>query len=573
LYVVTLCSLSCSAPEPPAYPFRNPKSAPERRVNDLMRRMSPEEKAALLRGEANNRLGIPALGVVEGAMGISAKDTTGHPILATAFPANIGMAATWNPDTLEKAGAVIAQQARALGRGQVLGPLTEVVRSPLAGRVFETYGEDPWLTSRMVYGYITGMQGEGEIATAIYSGGSPETRSTREFDFRPLETAITEAGVWAVMQPDVAPIGRLLKGELGFRGFTVPPGSGDIDDQVRGILRALFSSGVFDRERKIATEIESPAHRAIARAAAGESIVLLKNEGSLLPLDRNKLHRIAVFGPNAAVNRMAGGNYTVAARYSDPPLDALRAMFGSRISTAISPKDAANADVAIVFVGTGALTEAENLDRTSLNLPVLQNELVADVAKANPRTIVVVIAGAPIAMDKWINEVPAVLDAWFPGEEGGHAIADVLTGVVNPSGRLPITFPAFPFGFGLSYTQFEYTNLAILPPQVGPGQFVEVSVTVSNTGTRAGRETVQLYLHATHSSASILRDPQNLRAFQRVDLKPGESQRVHFTLNSHATAYFDEKRQDWVQDQQVFEVRVGSSSRDIRATGTLEVTE
>ena len=205
----------------------------------------------------------------------------------------------------------------------------------------------------------------------------------------------------------------------------------------------MFTSGIFDRAEKTSDPVETPAHRAVARAAASQSIVLLRNEGSLLPLERDKVHRIAVIGPNAAVNRMAGGNYTVAARYSAPPIEALRTAFGQQVViAATSPEDAARADVAIVFVGTGTTTEAETHDRTSLSLPDGQDELIEAVARANPHTIVVVIAGAPVVMGRWINEVPAVLDAWFPGEEGGNAIADVLSGAVNPSGRLPITFPA-----------------------------------------------------------------------------------------------------------------------------------
>ncbi len=168
----------------------------ERRVNDLIGRMRSEEKLALIAHRGNERLGIPALEAVYGVMGVSAK------VAATAFPANIGMAASWDPGLAEQEGVVIAQQARALGRGEVLGPLTDVSHSPLSGRVFETYGEDPWVTSRMVIGYVSGVQGEGAIATAIFQDGSAGQRSARESELRPLEAAVTEAGVWAVMPRD-----------------------------------------------------------------------------------------------------------------------------------------------------------------------------------------------------------------------------------------------------------------------------------------------------------------------------------------------------------------------------------
>jgi beta-glucosidase len=554
--------LSCSEPSERPSTFLNPKQPVERRINDLVRRLRPDEQLALLRGAAIDRLGIPARQTVQGAP-------------ATAFPANIGLAATWNPELAEQIGAAVAQQGRAVGRAQILGPLTDISHSPLSGRVFETWGEDPWLAARIVAGYISGVQGEGEIATAIYpaTAASPDSSAARESDLRPLEAAVTEAGVWAVQAPESVQIRSFLRTGLGFRGFTLQTSPSDNDSlnlQVRGILRAMFSSGAFDRDAKRSAEIETPAHRAIARDAAAQSIVLLKNENALLPLDPKRIRRIAVIGPNAALNRIPGSRYNVAARYSDPPLDALRAIFGSRLFVAASPADTANADAAIVFAGTGAKTEAETLDRTSLDLPPGQNELIAAVAKANHNTIVVLIAGYPVATGGWIHEVPALLDAWFPGEEGGHAIADALTGAVNPSGRLPITFPAaFPFGSGLSYTQFEYSGLTVEPAEVSPGQFVEVGLDVRNTGLRAGRETVQLYLQAAKPSA-----PQLLRGFEQVDLNPGESKRIHFTLTGTATAYFDETRQDWLQPQQsLFEVRAGSSSADIRATGTFAVTE
>jgi len=567
LAALAVSVLSCSEPTEQPSTFLNPKQPVERRVNDLVRRLRPDEQLALLRGAAIDRLGIPARQTVLGAP-------------ATAFPANIGLAATWNTGLAERIGGAIAQQARALGRAQILGPSTDISHSPLSGNVFETWGEDPWLASRIVAGYISGVQGEGEIATAIYppAAGSPDTRSARESELRPLEAAVTEAGVWAVALPERAapesnPIRSFLRVELGFRGFTLQSSAADnssLNLQVRGILRAMFSSGAFDREVKHSAEIETPAHRAIARDAAAQSIVLLKNENALLPLDPKRIRRIAVIGPNAATNRIPGSKYTVQARYSDPPLDALRAIFGSRLFVAASPAETANADAAIVFAGTGAKTEAETLNRTSLDLPPGQNELIAAVAKANHNTVVVLIAGYPVATARWIHEVPALLDAWFPGEEGGHAIADVLTGAINPSGRLPITFATdFPFGYGLSYTQFEYSGLTVEPAEVSPGQFVEVGLDVRNAGSRAGRETVQLYLRAANSSA-----PQLLRGFEQVDLNPGESKRVHFTLTGAATAYFDETRQDWVQPQQsLFEIRAASASADIRATGRFAVTE
>jgi beta-glucosidase len=609
---LALFALACSGPESTPSPFRDKRLPVERRVADLMNRMHPDEKLALVRGAQelsipeNSRLGIPAMRAVEGVMGISAKDDSGGSVTATAFPANIGLAATWNPGLLDQVGVVIAQQARAFGRDEVMGPLVNMPRSPLSGRIFETYGEDPYLASRIAAGYISGVQGEGEIATAIFDGGQLDTRVSREYDLRVLEAAVSEAGVWAVKTPDPA-VRDFITGELGFKGFTVlppDPRPDVLDTQVRGILRAMFANGVMDRPRPVtppkhSTALETVAHRTVARVAADQSIVLLKNDG-LLPLAAGRIRTIAVFGPDAQTNRMAGGSYTVNARYGPTPFEAVRLYFGNGVTAAASPADAAKSDVAIVFAGTGADTEGEGHDRASLNLPAGQNELIAAVVKANPKTIVVMTSGSAVDMGKWAAKVPVILQAWFTGEEGSNAIADILSGAANPSGRLPITIPAaandlppqdsgllpgyrwfdskgleplFPFGHGLSYTRFEYSNLTVTPPHVSHGQFVSVGLTVKNVGSREGRETVQIYLRATKSADSIERPFQELKAFEQIGLEPGKSKRLSFTLSDLVTPYYDERRHDWAQDQAEFEVRAGSSSRDIRATAAFSVSE
>jgi len=587
---IALFGLACSGPESAPSPFRDKRLPLERRVADLMSRMHLDEKVALVRGaqehwiRENSRLGIPAMRAVEGVMGISAKDDSGASVTATAFPANIGLAATWNSGLLDQVGVVIAQQARAFGRDEVLGPSVNLVRSPLSGRMFETYGEDPYLASRIAASYIGGVQGEGEIATAIFDGGEVDRRVAREYDLRVLEAAVSEAGVWAVKTPDTG-IRDFITGELGFRGFALlPPDTRPevLDVQVRGILRAMFANGIMDRPRPVnpaqpSSALETVAHRTVARVAADQSIVLLKNEGGILPLPAGRIRTISVFGPNAQTHRMATG-----------------------VTAGASPADAAKSDIAIVFAGTGAETEGEGHDRASLNLPAGQDELIAAVAKANPKTIVVVMSGSAVAMGKWAANVPVILQAWFPGEEAGNAIADVLSGAVNPSGRLPITIPAaakdlppedsglfpgyrwfdregiaplFPFGHGLSYTRFEYSNLTVTPPHVSQGQFVSVGLTVKNTGSREGRETVQIYLRATKSADSVERPYQELKAFEQIGLEPGQSRRLSFTLSDLVTTYYDERRHGWAQDQAEFEVRAGASSRDIRATAAFSVSE
>src|SRR6185312_1899836 len=221
-------------------------------------------------------------------------------------------------------------------------------------------------------------------------------------------------------------------GDLGFKGFALlppDPRADVLDTQVRGILRAMFANGIMDRPRPVnppkpSTALETVAHRTVARVAADQSIVLLKNDGGLLPLAAGRIRTIAVFGPDAQTNAVAGGSYAVHARYGPTPFEAIRLYFGNGVTAAGSPADGAKADVAIVFAGASG-----------------QDELIAAVAKANPKTIVVMTAGSAVTMGKWAAKVPVILQAWFPGEEGSDAIADILSGAVNPSGRLPITIP------------------------------------------------------------------------------------------------------------------------------------
>jgi len=351
-------------------------------------------------------------------------------------------------------------------------------------------------------------------------------------------------------------------------------------------------------------------------------MVLLKNEGHLLPFDSAKIRSVAVIGPGAAVARTGGGGSSLV-RPRDPvtPLAGIREAAGTRVDVgyalgvAMPGEDAGDAgqardeavalaarsDAAVVVVGYSSRLESEGFDRASMNLPAGQDELIEAVAAANRNTVVVVAAGAPITMTGWIDRVPAVLYAWYGGQEVGHAVGDLLFGLAAPSGKLPVTFPRriedstawghypgvglhveygegifvgyrgfdrgkveplFPFGHGLSYTAFEYSGLTVSTPQVKAGSGVEVGVRIRNAGARAGTEVVQLYLH--DAEASLPRPQNELKGFARVTLPPGESRTVSFTLDPSAMAFFDPGRGDWVTEAGAFEVRVGASSRDIR---------
>ena len=395
----------------------------------------------------------------------------------------------------------------------------------------------------------------------------------------------------------------------------------DLDQSLRRILKVRFRLGEFDPPEMVPYNkispavIDSAAHRELALRTARESIVLLTNRNGFLPLDRSKIKTIAVIGPHANVVTTGSRNYTGQVSKFVVPLEGIKnkVSAGTEVlyaqgcdvleapdkekSFAEAAAAAKKSDVAVLYVGINHLLEREGLDRTYIDLPPVQEELIKRVYEANPRTVVVLMNGGPVAV-KWAKEnVPAVLDMFYAGEEGGNAIADVLFGDCNPGGRLPYTVyesvaqvppmteyditkgftymyfegpPVYPFGHGLSYTTFRYANLRISSKQIpGHGQ-VTVRVDVQNTGQRAGDEVVQLYVHDVE--ASVKRPKKELRGFERISLKPGEKKTVSFPLPAEKLSFYDVKSKSFVVEPGQFEVLVGSSSEDIRAKGRLEVT-
>ena len=702
-------------------PYKNPSLPVEQRVQDLLGRMTLQEKVAMLSGAdwmqsvPNERLGIPSIKMADGPIGIRSwagpsSETKGakKQVTTTAFPAGVAMAATWDTDLLQSEGRAIGQEMKSLGRDMILGPTVNINRTPLWGRNFEGYGEDPYLTSRLGVAYIKGVQGEGVIATVKHFAANNQEferhrinavvdeRALQEIYFPAFKAAVQESGVWSVMSAYnklngvyCAENSFLLKDTLqkqwGFEGFVVSdwgstystvgtvnagmdlempggepmknwlkkPGTqaagngggwlvpqkvlpeisagkistATIDDNVGRILRVIFISGQFDKPHAATGEVETPEQRALARKAATESIVLLKNAGNILPLDPVKIHSVVVIGPNAAVSRTGGGGSSLAVpKYSISPLKGIQDRAGNRmqvsdvLGVAMEGEDpskdtpdareqlrneavaaARKADAAIIVVGRYSKLESEDFDIKSLDLPAGQDDLIQAVAKVNKNTVVVINAGGPVTMTKWISEVPALVDMWYGGQEGGNAIADVLFGNANPSGKLPVSFvkqwkdspayghypgenlqvdyaegiyvgyryfdkhkiePLFPFGYGLSYTKFDYSDLKVSPNDASSGQTVEVSLQVRNSGSRPGAEVVELYVHDGH--ASVDRPVQELKGFQRVVLAAGETKSVHFTLDRSAMAFYSTAKKDWVAEPGQFDVLVGSSSRDIR---------
>jgi beta-glucosidase len=708
-------------------PYKDARLPADRRVADLLSRMTPEEKATMLSGSGwmesapIPRLGIPAIKMADGPLGVRSwagssaiTSLAGAPlkVLSTSFPSGVAMAATWDTALVQREGQAIAQEVKALGRDMILGPTVNINRVPLWGRNFEGYGEDPYLAARLGVAYIKGVQGEGVIPSVKHFAANNEEferhRIDEQIDARTLheiylpafKAAVEEGDAWTVMSAynlvngvhcgeSKALLDEILKKEFGFKGFVVsdwgstystaptvnagmdlemPSGAparamiasprsqlsgsngtwlaadkvlaevkaGNIsearlNDNVGRILRVIFVSGLFDHPHMAGGEVDTPAQQAVALQGATEGIVLLKNAGSLLPLDAAKIHSIAVIGPNAAVARTGGGGSSmVRPSNSIAPLDGIRTratgvdvkyalgvgMEGEdpaqdtpearakALSQAVDV--AAHADLAVVVVGRYDKIEHESADVKTMDLPAGQDELIEAVEKANPRTIVVLNSGDPVTMTKWIAQTPALLEMWYGGQEGGQALAAILFGDANPSGKLPVSFPKkfedspasanypgvnlkvnyaegiyvgyryydtkyvepqFPFGFGLSYTSFGYSDLKVTPSQSSGNELVNVSVKVKNTGARAGTEVVQLYVHDGH--AKIDRPVRELKGFKRVELKPGETKTVGFTLDRADLSYWSPEKKAWVADPGTFEIQVGASSRDIRLSANL----
>jgi beta-glucosidase len=681
-----------------AEPVVGPAAPPQRDVRGLIAAMTEDEKLELLSGtgfdtKAIPRLGIPALRMADGPVGYRGGTVTGK---ATAFPAAVAMAATFDTALNRRVAGAQAEEAKARGVRMVLGPDVNIQRLPLGGRDFEMFSEDPYLTSRLALAYVRGMQERGVIATVKHfllndqeidrtiKSSDADERTIHEVYGAPFAAVAREAlavmgaynpanGVYSTENKKL--LTDYLRGELGFNGIVVSDwyalrsgvaaaeGGTDLEMPVEVFfgapLREAVRSGIVPISRieemdyRILSAMEkigllnepqkpfppyptkSPArHVRLALDAAEESIVLLKNEpssggGPLLPLRAGALKSLAVIGPNADVYRSGGGSSMVAPFSSVTPLDGLRRRLGPSVALryaagvgipgdflpAAGPKDetagikeaaaaAAASDAAVVFVGE---VESEDGDRTSMALPGRQDELIAAVAAANPRTVVVLLTGSPVAMP-WIDRVKSVLVAWYPGQQEGRAIARILFGDVNPSGKLPVVFPArledspaarsypggahleysdgiyvgqrgldkagvaalFPFGHGLSYTRFSYSGLEIRAASASTAEpRVTVSLALTNAGARAGAEVAQLYVG--QDAPSVDRPLKELKGFVKTFLKPGETRRISFTLDRSAFSFWHPEKKTWVVEPGRFHFFIGSSSQDLRLKGAVEL--
>ena len=838
LFTLILSSILLGNSTPQQYqdlPYKNPKLSTEERVEDLLSRLTVQEKISLLGGtgfgtKPIERLGLTSPEGLQSASGIPELKMSDGPLgvrwdKSTAFPAATAMAASWDTSMIYKVGQSIGEELKGKGRNVILGPCVNIARLPMGGRDFESYGEDPYLASRMAVSYIEGVQSEGVAATVKHFAANNQEyermfvdvqvdhRALNEIYFPAFKAAVQEAHVLCVMsaynkingyfcsENDYL-LNTKLKGDWKFDGLvmsdwgavhsSIPTANGGldlemptgkylnesnlldsvksgvvkeetIDKKVRRILTVMFKLGLFDKkEVPDSTLVNSPAHQQVAYQAAVEGIVLLKNQNNILPLNLDKIKSIAVVGPNAAVARTTGGGSAmVEPIYSVSPLEALQNRLGTKVkinfakgvdmggelnpidpgilflpgkdenglvaeyfdnmslqgspkstetvktikydwsgsgpaagvpadhfsvrwtSTLRAPatgdytldfvsddgirlyldgkliidnwtdhaetfnsarvhfekgmsyqlkveyyqnegsaiarlglrsaeddifKDAIMAakesDVAIVFAGTSYQYESEGMDRENLSLPADQDSLINEVSKANKNTVVVMITGAPVLMNGWVDKIDGLVQAWFGGDEAGNAVADVIIGKYNPSGRLPMTFPVrwkdcsafdsykkqdsvsiysdgifvgyrwfdkkniyplFPFGYGLSYTSFSYTDVEAKPA----GDSYEVTFKVKNTGNVDGVEIPQLYVH--DPDESIISPVKELKKFDRISLKPGETKQVEFVLAIPDFAHYNADKEAWETHPGTYDILIGSSSRDIKLNCKVKV--
>lgn len=684
------------------------------KTDKLIKQMTLQEKVNMIHASSSftsggvPRLGIPELVTSDGPHGVRVEHGRGWTTLnnvpdsGTYLPTGICLAATWNPQLGYAFGSVLGSEANYRGKDVILGPGINIMRSPLNGRNFEYESEDPYLISKMVVGYIKGVQDQGISACVKhFAANNQETlrssinvemseRALREIYLPGFKAAVQVGGVntlmgsynkfrgeWCTQNNYL--INQILKKEWGFKGAVISDwgavhsttqaiwnGTDDemgtdldmgphpdyskffmgdtvvrlvksgkiaeslIDEKVRRILYVMFKTNMIDGHRQKGS-YNTKEHQQTAEKVAEEGIVLLKNDGNILPL-KPTVKSIAVIGYNADRKQsMGGGSSQVKAFYEITPLQGLKNIAGNNvkvtyckgyniarsatadqalISEAVTA--ASKADVVIVVGGwthgydydvwKDNQYDAEGYDKPDMQMPFGQNVLIKAVLAANPNTVVVLIGGGPIDMSQWVDNTKGIIQAWYPGMEGGNALAKIIFGKANPSGKLPVSFPKkledspaiklgqypgdsvtvnylddiyvgyryfdtynvapqFAFGHGLSYTSFKYSGLDV---QTSGGK-ATVSFTIKNTGAMAGAEVAQLYVK--QEKLNLPRPEKELKGFEKVFLQPGEEKRVTMNLNEDAFQYFNDVKNQWVMDPGVFDFIVGSSSRDIRLTG------
>ena len=652
--------------------------------SELLNKMTLEEKVSLCSGKdmwylrGIERLGIPEIMLTDGPHGLRKKNPEGKggledSVPTTCFPTAVTTACSWDPELLYEMGVALGEECLQEKVSVILGPGVNMKRSPLCGRNFEYFSEDPLLAGELAAGWINGVQSQG-IGTSIkhFAVNSQEKkrltidsvvdeRALREIYLTAFEIAVKKAQPWTVMCAYNKVNGtycsdsgylqnKILRDDWGFEGIVVTDW-GAANDRVLGFengndLEMPTSNGYNDkkicdavRNGKLSEEIvdrnvdrmlnlikkseaafkdgytyDKEAHHRLAAKICSESIVLLKNDENILPIAKDK--KIAVIGEMARAPRYqgAGSSLINPTKISDAFDGLLKEGYTLNFAPGYNKKKdeimpamitdackiAEKADIALVFIGLTEEYESEGYDREHLNLPKVHNHLLEEILKVNENVVVVLSGGAPVLMP-WLGKVKGLINGYLGGQASGDAIASIISGKVNPSGKLAETYPLciedtpcynyfpgtkitaehtesiyvgyryydtankdvlFPFGYGLSYTQFEYSDLKLSKKKIKDTDTLAVSYKIKNTGNRDGAEISQVYV--SDKESTIFRPVKELKGFRKIYLKAGEEATVEITLDKRAFAFYNANEAIWQVESGDFEILIGASSRDIR---------
>lgn len=705
----------------------NPIShAYDSKIDSIIALMTLEEKIGMLHGnsmfatKAVERLGIPELTMADGPLGVReeiSRDSWAAAgwdnDFATYYPAGAGVSATWNTDLVYSFGKSVGEETRARNKDVLLSPAINIIRTPLGGRTYEYFTEDPFLNKKLVVPFIVGLQ-ENDVAACVkhYAANNQETnrdfvdvqideRTLREIYLPAFEAAVKEANAYSMMGAynkfrgeylceNKYMLTDVLRNEWKFEGFVISDWaavhdtkkslesgldiemgtpkpfnefyfadaliekvkSGNISEKeinkhVKRILQIMFTIKSMGNETRKSGSINTEAHFKDAYNIASESVVLLKNNTNLLPINTKNIKSIAVIGDNATKKNALGGfGAGVKTKREVTPLEGLQNRLPKTISInyaqgyleRYAPKEAIkfgdvtqkitptideldpklleeainaakNSDMAIIFAGSNRDYETEASDRVSLKLPFGQQELIEKVLAVNPNTIVVMITGAPFDLNTVKEKASTLVWSSFNGSEGGNALADILLGNVNPSGKLPWTMPKninqspahatnsfpgdktvnytegilvgyrwfdtknieplYPFGYGLSYTNFEFSNLKTDKDSYTENDIIKVSFTIKNTGKMDGKEVAQLYISDPESY--VEKAAQELKGFKKVFVKSGESKQVTIQLPAKELAYYNDVKNQWLVETGLYKIKIGNSSRHIKAEVSINI--
>lgn len=696
------------------------------KIDSLIAVMTIEEKSGMLHGnsmfatKAVERLGIPELTMADGPLGVReeiSRDSWAAAgwdnDFATYYPAGGGLAATWNVELSYLFGTSVGEEAIARDKDVLLSPAINIIRTPLGGRTYEYFTEDPFLNKKITVPFIVGIQ-ENDVAVCVkhYAANNQETnrdfvdvqideRTLREIYLPAFKAAVTEANAYSFMGAynkfrgeylceNKYMLTDVLRDEWGFDGIVISDWAAvhdtkksiesgldvemgtpkpfneyfyadtlikkvkageiaetDVDNAVKRVLQLMFTLKSIDDKDRAKGSINTEDHFQDAYKIAAESVVLLKNETGQLPLNTNNIKSIAVIGNNAKKKNALGGfGAGVKTKREVTPLEGLQnrlpetvkinyaegyleryatnekaklgdiTLNGPVTIDKLEPEmleeainAAKNSDVAIVFAGSNRDYETEASDRASLKLPFGQEELIEKVLEVNPNTIVVMIAGAPFDIQNVSEKSSALIWSWFNGSEGGNALADVILGNINPSGKLPWTMPKkledspahathsfpgdksvnytegilvgyrwfdakdveplYPFGYGLSYTNFEFSDIKTDKENYDSDDIIQVSFNIRNTGNIDGKEVAQLYVSDPESY--VEKAAKELKGFKKIAIKSGATKRVTIEIPVKELAYYNEVKKEWLVEQGIYNIKLGNSSRNILVEASIHI--